>query len=168
MKKTTLLGVATVIMIVLNCILLFILYAKPRSIDQALHRPEPKQVIIDKLQFSPEQITQYEVLIKGHRQNIDTYDLQIRDTKAQLYNLLSKNEKQTEKDSLIGVINGYQKEIEYVHFKHFKDIKMLCTTEQKILFEQLVPELPKLFGPKPPMGPPGMHGAPDDNAGHRP
>ena len=168
MKKTTILGVATVVMIVLNCILLLTIYVKPKAIGPGIPHPEPKQVIIEKLQFTPEQIEQYEALIEEHRKNINELDSQIRDIKGQLYSLLSKDEKQHEKDSLITVINGRQKEIEYVHLKHFEDIKMLCTPKQKLLFEQLVPELPKLFGPKPPMGPPGVYGKPGDNIEHRP
>jgi protein CpxP len=161
MKKTTLLGMATIVLIVLNCILLFAIYVKPKAVGAVIPHPEPKEVIIEKLQFTPEQIIQYEALIKVHRKSINKFDLQIRATKGQLYGLLSEDQNQHKTDSLVSIINGYQKEIEYVHFKHFEDIKMLCSPEQKILFKQLLPELPKLFGPKPPIGPPGRQESPN-------
>ncbi|MFP9098452.1 hypothetical protein ACLI09_05300 [Flavobacterium sp. RHBU_24] len=161
MRKTTLLATAVIIMMVLNCLLLFLLYYTPAKLQPGLPRTEPKYIIIDRLEFTPQQVLKYEELIKGHRRSINHLDFEIRTTKKELYSLLSKNEKQRERDSLIEIINGYQKEIEYVHFKHFKDIKMLCTDKQKVLFEQLLPDLSRLFSPRPPM-PPGLNGQPEE------
>jgi hypothetical protein len=53
------------------------------------------------------------------------------------------------KDSLIEILASNQKKIEETHFKHFQDIKKLCTPEQMNRFDDLTEELSRIFGRKP-------------------
>lgn len=111
-------------------------------------RPEPREIIIEKLHFDEQQIEAYELLIREHRKQIDAVDEKIRDTKNSLYALLNSNDSSS-KDSLIIALGNYQKEIETTHFNHFAGIKKLCKPNQKSDFEELSEELSRLFS-KPP------------------
>ncbi len=111
-------------------------------------RPEPREIIIEKLHFDEQQIEAYELLIREHRKQIDAVDEKIRDTKNSLYALLNSNDSSS-KDSLIIALGNYQKEIETTHFNHFADIKKLCKPDQMDDFEELTKELSRLFS-KPP------------------
>jgi protein CpxP len=114
------------------------------------HREGPKNLIVEKLHFDKKQEIQYEALILGHRNTIDSIDQQIRQTKNRLYlQLIKTNVDTTTKDSLIAVIANEQKQIEQTHFKHFQDIKKLCNTEQLEDYYDLTEELSRIFG-KPP------------------
>lgn len=114
-------------------------------------RPEPREIIIEKLHFDEQQIEAYELLIREHHKQIDAVDEKIRDTKNSLYALLNSNDSSS-KDSLIIALGNYQKEIEAIHFDHFADIKKLCKPNQKYDFEELTEELSRLFS-KPPRPP---------------
>lgn len=161
MKKTTLLTIGLSVLIILNIALLFTVYGGHRHehAGMGMRGREPKDVIIDKLQFNQDQVQQYEALIKEHRKSINRLDSEIRENKHKLYNLLGTDYKASEKDTIIAGINFCQKQIEETHFSHFESIKKLCTPQQKKLFDSLVPELPELFGPGP-QGRPDMRRRP--------
>lgn len=116
------------------------------------NRPQPRQIIIEKLHLDEGQQQEYEQLIDWHRSQINRLDEQIRMTKNKLYRqlLLLKSDNLTEAQ-LIDSISIYQKQIEIIHFKHFMGIKKICRKEQLEAFYSLTEELSKLFSsaPKP-------------------
>lgn len=118
------------------------------------HRPPvpkpPKEIIIERLGFNENQIKKYEALIEEHRQAIDEKDRVIRETKNMLYSQLKGNES-SYKDSLIDIISKAQRDIEYLHFKHFSDIKSICTNDQMEKYNDLVNELGRIFSPMKPL-----------------
>lgn len=107
----------------------------------------PRNIIIERLHFSPEQIEQYDELINWHRTNIRINEIRIGELKSILYKNLDAE--QSFKDSIISEINKVQYQIELIHVKHFKDIQMICTEEQQKYFKNLSADLSKLFRPKP-------------------
>ena len=111
-------------------------------------RPEPREIIIEKLHFDEQQQIKYVVLIEEHRKHVRTTEEHIRDTKNELY-LLLNNPNLAKQDSLIGLLANYQKEIETLHFNHFSDIKKLCKSDQLDEFEELTEELSQLFSKSP-------------------
>jgi protein CpxP len=150
MDKIKLLTVAVVALLLLNFGTLgFLLLAGPKHDRRPPHR-EPKEIIIDQLQMDAAQQTAYQKLINSHRGTIDRLDHQSRRTKNELYLQLTQKTVDTKaKDSLIARLANYQKEIEETHFKHFQDIKNLCTPEQMNRFDHLTEELSRIFGRKP-------------------
>lgn len=106
----------------------------------------PRDLIIERLHFTQEQISDYDVLIDWHQKNIREKDSLMQIFKSELYKSLNTPSKNT--DSIISHINTLQKEIEYIHLKHFKDIEALCIEEQKKYFKELTGDLAKLFGRK--------------------
>lgn len=147
MDKIKILTYAVIALLVLNLATIGFVVSKPRD----RHRPEPREIIIEKLHFDETQQKEYEQLIYWHRGQIRQLDEKIRETKKELYAQLIKNEIETKtKDSLITSITVYQKQIEATHFRHFQDIKKLCRKDQMQNYTDLTSDLSKLFSPKPP------------------
>jgi periplasmic protein CpxP/Spy len=148
MEKTKLLSILAVGMLLTNVVLLVFMFGKGQ---QQLPHKMPREIIIEELSFNETQILAYDELITIHRSKISNADMQLRKIKNDLYQLLNSNKAiEKERDSLIVAINDIQKEIEYIHFEHFKEIQNLCNDEQKIKFEALSKNLARLFGPPPP------------------
>ncbi len=107
----------------------------------------PRNLIIERLHFTEQQIIDYDELIQWHQKNIREKDSILLSLKSELYKSLNSPTNNT--DSIISHINLVQKDIEHIHIKHFKEIEKLCTKEQKKYFNELTGELAKLFGRKP-------------------
>lgn len=145
MDKIKLLTYSVIVLLLLNLATIgFVILSKPAG----RNRPEPREIIIEKLNFDENQKKEYEQLIYWHRSQIDELDEKILITKKELYLQLLKNEvdKKT-KDSLINSLLQYQNQIENIHFKHFEDIKHLCRKDQLKNFEDFTKELSKIFSP---------------------
>jgi hypothetical protein len=112
----------------------------------------PREIIIERLHFSDAQIRSYDELIAWHRREIRKTDEEIISLKSRLYEGLSAAHALPH-DSLLEKIGALQMEIEKIHYKHFQDIKNLCTSEQIPYFEQLLKEIAVIFS-RPAKGPP--------------
>lgn len=152
MEKTKLLTIAVIGLLLINIGTLgfLLLNGKEHRPPHEDGRPEPKEIIIEKLHFDAAQQKEYDNLIRWHRGEITRLDGNIRQAKNELYAQLSQADVQAKvKDSLIAVINSNQKQIEATHFKHFEDIKKLCHKDQMDDFDALTEELSRIFAPKP-------------------
>lgn len=152
MEKTKLLTITVIGLLLLNFATLGFLFSNGPRGNRPPHegKPEPKEIIIEQLHLDANQQKEYAKLIQWHRGEINQLDDQIRHTKNELYSQLSEKEINVKaKDSLIALLNSYQKQIEETHFKHFEDIKKLCKPEQQEDFKALTEELSKIFAPKP-------------------
>ncbi len=151
MKKTKLLTITVIGLLVLNFGTLGFLILKGKGHRPPLEdRPQPKEIIIEKLHLDTQQQKDYDKLIEWHHGEINKLDSNIREAKNELYSQLSKTVTNVKaKDSLIAVINSNQKQIEETHFKHFEDIKKLCHKDQMEDFNDLTEELGRIFAPKP-------------------
>lgn len=114
------------------------------------HRPMPREIIIERLHFDATQISQYDALIKNHRESITEKERALMDLKNNLYATLKSEENKTLTDSLINGISSVQNQIEHIHYSHFIDIKKICKAEQLNNFNELANELSRLFSPPPP------------------
>jgi len=153
MDKIKLLTIAVISLLLLNLGTLgFLVLNKPNGFGRPGMRPEPKELIIEKLHFDKQQQKDYENLIYWHRTTIAGIEDQIHETKNRLYlQLLKTDVDKTGKDSLINALAVYQKQIETTHFTHFQDIKRLCRPDQLEDFYDLTEELSRIFGkPRPP------------------
>lgn len=146
MNKVKLLGIILVIMVLTNIGLCFMIYKNMQH-----RRPEgPRNEIIEKLQFDDAQVKQYDVLIKKHRSDIRQAQDGIRNLKNNLYGQLKSPASGNNSDSTISQITTLQKNIEYIHLHHFRDIQQLCRQEQLPLFNALTAEIAGLFSPNHP------------------
>ena len=148
MERTKLLTISVIGLLLLNLATIgFLFLSGPENHrPEQNHRTEPREIIISKLHFNVAQQKEYEKIIKYHREQIKRLDVKIRETKNELYSQLMQPQVDVKiKDSLIAVLNGYQKQIEETHFKHFQDIKKLCHEEQLDNFNDLTQELSGIF-----------------------
>lgn len=137
-------------LILSNALLLFLLFGKPRK-DGRFGEDRPKNMVIEKLRFDKNQITEYEKLIQKHRRQIREKDNEILKLKNELYSDLKNSQQNPAKnDSIIAKIADVQKQVEYIHFQHFLEIKKLCRPEQKADFDQLAGEISAIFSMRPP------------------
>lgn len=151
MEKSKLLTISVFGLLLLNLATLAFLFLngpKGHRPPPPGNQPRPKEVIIDQLHFDEAQQKEYGKIIHWHQGEIRKLDNNIRQTKNDLYALLSQsNVSIKSKDSLIALLNGYQKQIEETHFKHFDDIKKLCHPDQIEDFNALTEELGRIFAP---------------------
>lgn len=147
MNKLKVLGTAVVLLILVNLLLLaFLFFGRP-------HPPGkngPRDYMIEKLHFTPDQIEKFDQLIVQHRQQINQLDSRINALKNSLYLQLSKDATAVSNDSIIQQIGLVQMQIEQVNFSHFKDVKKLCNPSQLTYFDGLATELASLFSHRPP------------------
>ena len=132
-------------LLVLNAILaMFLFFKNPK------HRGEdrPRNIIVEKLHFSKEQVAEYDILIANHRKQIRSNQDQLNALKNNLYGQLVVEN--INPDSIFINIAEVQRNIEKIHFDHFKDIKKLCTKDQMQAFDSLSKELAEIFSlPRP-------------------
>lgn len=153
MDKTKVLGLAVIALVLLNIgILGFLFFSKEK--EDSRGRKMPREIVIEKLHFDKNQITEYDKVIKIHQKNIRNLDDSIRSAKNELYELLNaETVNSVQKDSLCLKLANYQKQIETTHFNHFIEIKKLCKKEQLTAYKNLTEELSKIFShprkPKP-------------------
>lgn len=147
MNKIKLLSILVIGLLVANIILIVFLFLGKN------YRPKhegPRDEIIQKLDFTPEQITAYDGIILEHRKAIKEADMQIMQLKNELYKGLNNNTNGAAKDSLIAEICKTQIQIENTHYKHFENIKVICKPGQQMQkFELLTTEIAQLFNHKP-------------------
>ena len=111
---------------------------------------QPKNIIIDRLHFNENQVLAYELLVKNHLNKVRPKDREIRDAKNALYQQLLFESNEVTVDSLTTRISLIQKQIEHIHYDHFKDIKELCGPEQEEAYTTLLDDLSHIFSIKRP------------------
>ena len=144
MNKTKFLSLAVIVLVILNVFILFFMFFSKEN--HSRHKKMPNEIIIEQLNFDKKQITEYDKLIQNHRKTIRELDGSIRNTKGELYFLLSSDSiSSTQKDSLVLQLATFQKEIEVTHFNHFLAIKKICKKEQLADYKNLTNEFCRLF-----------------------
>jgi hypothetical protein len=131
-------------MVALNLTLLFFLWNKKP------HHPKlegPKQIIIERLEFDKNQAQSYELLIDDHRVKVQELNAEIGRIKQLVFQTLII-EDEVSKDSLMLILEPKRREMEELNYTHFKEIKALCSPQQKEAFNLLVGDLGKLFSPR--------------------
>jgi len=142
MNKHTLLGIIAGILLLCNVALLVHCWKTEGKRDP---NEGPRLAIIEKLRLSQSQILAYDQFIQQHRSAMNAEDLKIRLLKGSLYTSLLDSNKQ---DSIINLISLEQKKIEHINLAHFNEIRALCDTQQKVLFQNMTNELGELFSPR--------------------
>ncbi len=141
-KSNFILGLMGVLL--LSNAFLFYLVLKPHWHHGS--KQSPREVIITSLHFDAQQIEAYDKLIEQHRFDIRQADDSLRQIKETLYAQITVIET-LQRDSIIQAFNRIQKNIEYIHWHHFKAIEMLCKPEQKGDFNTLQRNMARLFSP---------------------
>ena len=149
MNKLKLLSIISIGLLITNVML--VAFILTRHAEKPT-RQEPRNIVIDKLHFTDNQIHMYDSLIKGHRASIKQWQDDVMKLKNQLYSSLAEENKAEFRDSIIIEISKVQMKIEQIHYSHFEDIKRLCKGDQLNLFNQLTQEIAAIFAPQRPKG----------------
>lgn len=146
MSKVKLLSLLAAVLFLINLVLIGFLFLKPGK-----HGPGegPKKLIIERLNLNREQVVQYEALIREHRKSIHQADRELREAKNQLYQTLSHHATDSLQQLMLEKTAKIHQHIEEIHYRHFQDIRALCSPEQLPAFDSLRRDLSKLFSGPP-------------------
>jgi len=163
------------ILVVLNVALcLFVLLRNVGPTRHYSYYERPDEFIIRKLNFSDSQVHEYRKMRNSHHDSM----MLLREEGRELRNDLFSNLKTSAGnyqlvDSLSTVIGDRQKLIEMVTYRHFQQVRQLCTEQQKRLFDDIIDEvLHRMAGPPaesphpPPPGGDQNHPPPGDDPSH--
>ncbi|MFC4231569.1 Spy/CpxP family protein refolding chaperone [Parasediminibacterium paludis] len=162
---------AVIALLVVNTATLTIFWLERKGHDLLGARPkggEAQAFIIKELALDSIQQVQYLELVKAHRNGTNAIKKELKDAKDSFYNLLG--------DSLINdaVVkqaaeraSAIEAQLDLLTFKHFQQIRSICTPKQKAKFDTIIKTVVKMMGPNQerPQGPPPPH---DKHQGERP
>lgn len=109
------------------------------------------------LKLTPEQWGAFEPLKQEHRRQMDLLTPALRADKHALFGLLAQDTvSDAEVKALLTRIAAQHRAIDSVTYAHFRQVRALCTPEQRARFAAVAAELPRLLRPG---GPPreGRH-----------
>ncbi len=182
--------IAIVILLIINTATLAIFWMERKG-EGLLLGSHPKQAnaqafLIKELSLDSAQQAQYLLLIKAHREGSNTIKNELKDAKDAFFKLLSDS---TATDAMIkqaaDKASAIETQLDVLTFNHFKQVRNICTPQQKIKFNQIIENVVKMMGPnqqqrpqRPPrdnqsgdrrVGPPDDgQGPPPPNDDHRP
>jgi periplasmic protein CpxP/Spy len=142
-----------IVLILLNMTMVGFMFFKDR---QQCRNPEfgrgKGDYLIEKLKFTPEQITKFDVLREDHHLTVMPLNKEIMEQKKQFFALINESKVDSLKvDSLSKVITEMHRKVDIATFYHFKKIREICTAEQQVKFQNLIEE--GLFQPGQERGP---------------
>jgi len=147
------------VMMVLNIVLWLFLFLKPFD-NKQMHpagkeQGGPGKFIIEKLQFSKEQIVAFDELRTAHHDSVEKLRFHGKQLRETLFSALQNDTTMIDKNLIATQIAENQKLIELVTYDHFAEVKKLCTTKQKIIFNEIIQEvlesmMPHKEPPQPP------------------
>ena len=130
----------------------------------------PSAYLIEKLSFNKDQQTQYEALVKQHREQVKQLHEQTKAVKDSFFDLLQSTiVNDSLQNHLANEIAALNKQTDLITFNHFKEVRKICTPDQQKEFDKILKDiLHMMSGPGPqgkrPEGPPpgdkGMHDGP--------
>lgn len=145
-SRTKSLIVIIAILLVSNIVLLAYFLTRGEPGD-ARKRPDSSEFFKKTLGFTSEQYADFEKRKDLHRDSISRYFQKLDDDKEKFYRLLGQSPVDSVVfDSMANQIGKQQVAIDRAFFRHFQDIRTICTPPQRILYDSLFPgELKKII-----------------------
>ncbi|MHA8050499.1 hypothetical protein V7S79_05245 [Aquirufa sp. ROCK-SH2] len=103
--------------------------------QRMLDGPQLKEVIADELNFDEQQRNKFEVFVKEHQDKSAQIRRKIEKAKITYYQLNSPESIKIA--HLMDLTNAYG-ELDQLNFKHFQDIRSICSKEQSTKFDVLM------------------------------
>ncbi|MFZ4057963.1 MAG: Spy/CpxP family protein refolding chaperone [Ferruginibacter sp.] len=144
------LGIGTLILLLVNITVLIFLWTAHKN-EEAQFKNGPKngpgfEYLIQSLNFDSSQKLAFTKLKDAHRTNARLLQDSLKKSRDQFFGLL-KNEPN---DSLLNVYaqknTAIIAQIDILNFKHFQDIKKICTPDQLPKFDTVIVELIRTLG----------------------
>lgn len=133
-----------IVLVVVNvAALIFILSGPKPGLDNKFDRR-----VVDKLDLNAEQIRKFNIMKREHHQDILQIDDDMQVVYERYFYLLADPADSSKKDSLENILSRKQKDKIQITYKHFDDLKRLCSKEQQEKFKELVPLLMNVINQK--------------------
>ena len=168
MKSTKTWQLFTGIMVLCNIGLLVTLWLKPCLPPHDKQFETPRDIFKKELGFSGGQLENYDKLVKTHREAMDGFRKAGKEQREMFFGMVGKN---ANPDSVANTIALNQKQIELATFKHFEQVRELCSDEQKKKFDNILIDVLNKMKPQGRPGPPPpgrQDGPPPINEGPNP
>lgn len=139
-------------LLLLNIVLvgMFLTAKGPRDARPRGMRERPKNIVIERLDFSEDQITAYSKLIEGHQMAIEDRKQEVVLLNKKLYGTLLGTPSSSKEEEITAEIGLIEASITKTNLQHFRDIKSICTPNQLEKFDALTKDLVLIFNPKRP------------------
>ncbi len=160
-KNYNILKWSVIALAVLNIVLMVFMWMGPRGRH---HGPPshggPRDMIIQELGFNDTQVNKFEELIQQHRSGMRDLDEKGREIRNNYFKLMASDSLDYKaKEGFEAAIAENQSNIEAITFDHFRQVRVLCTDEQKKKFDKMIGEIMMhMRGPHGPPPPPPPHG----------
>lgn len=151
--RNKVLSLLVLVLLLTNILLLvFFVWAKPEpprpgSSGAKSDRGGVTQILEKEVGFNAEQMEQYKKLKDQHWDKMKPYFGELRNARNNFYKLLNQA---SVPDSVINSaadsIAAKQKQMDLQTFRHFQQVKAICTPEQQARFDTLVQQVIKRMG----------------------
>ena len=146
MSKTKLLVISVILLVAINLVMMWQMAHRPKH-----HGADNRDIIIEKLHFDEEQVHGYDLLVKAHQRDIRMHQDSLRDLRTALYSKALADNDSVMTQQLMTQIAAVQQSIEWIHFRHFEDIRALCREDQLAVFRSLTEDLAGMFNARKPL-----------------
>ncbi|RPE08975.1 periplasmic heavy metal sensor [Chitinophaga lutea] len=140
-----------VLVLLLTNILMLVFFVwmkpEPKHAFKRDSRGDVMQVLEKEVGFSPAQMDQYKKLKDQHWDRMKPYFGEMRTARNNFYNLLNQaSVPDSTVQRLADSIAAKQKQMDLQTFRHFEQVKAICTPEQQPRFDSLVQQVIKKMG----------------------
>jgi len=143
MKKTQLLTIAVLGLLLLNGGILWVLLRQPQHGPRHPHAPASlKNWVIGTLNLNDDQINTYEQLIRDHHSQVVRLESRIKVLRRQSMLQCTLKDSAQEQHTL-DALAAAQRELQRQHIEHFRRLYQVCNPEQQALFTDMLRELPQ-------------------------
>ena len=141
-KNRVFISIITVLLLTNIALLVFFFWVKPHgNFRPDMRRDSIAQSLENKIGFSQEQMAQYQRLKDEHKEKIKPLFEDMRNAKEQFYRFLHQPASDSELNNAANVIGEKQKAIDLQIFRHFKELRDLCTAQQQPKFDSLIQQV---------------------------
>ncbi|MCB0839670.1 MAG: hypothetical protein KDD99_23530 [Bacteroidetes bacterium] len=159
-RKIRIGGIAIILLVILNIGMMIFLLTQNQ---EGFRPPGPELLrkkdqsartfIIRELAFTPEQVVVFDSLRISHRQSTKEINQTNQKLRRQYFDQLMENVPASETEYLAEEIGTNQTRLEKILYRHFEDIREICTPQQREKFDSLIKEIFKMIMPPPMPGP---------------
>ncbi len=160
MESTRFLKITIIVLLLVNIATLIFMWSgrphKEGHLPPPPHGGGPRaafEFLNRELQLTTEQQTKLEDMSAGHRKEARALDDISRPLHHRFFDLLGKPDS-ARMQQLADSLGWWQKERELMTYRHFAEIRTICTPEQQKKFDEVINEALRMMAPKGSGGPP--------------
>lgn len=143
LKNKVLVSIIAILLVANIALLLFLIVGMKKPDPVAPSKPQHATIpfLQDKIGFNDQQISEFNKLKELHRVKINPLFEDLRVSKDQYFSLVKDSRSKAYTDSLAALIGEKQRDLDIQLFITVRDIRNLCTPEQQVKFDSLLPKI---------------------------